>query len=119
MPASSATKPLQDTIGTDFDTVNALSNAVLFEFGPSRQQDLALRSQIRRWLPQLRLLFVTRIALLDYRLQLPGFELPETVRLAQLEFDKRLAGILEGMSDRMEGKEPGAREDLEESCKLI
>jgi multidrug resistance protein MdtO len=111
--------PLQDTIGTDFDTVNALADAVLFEFGPSRQQNLALRGQIRRWLPQLRLLFVTRIALLDYRLQLPGFELPETVRLAQVEFDNRLSNVLEGMADRMEEKGPGMRENLEESFRLV
>lgn len=110
---------LQNTIGTDFDTVNALSDAVLFEFGPSRRQNLALRGQIRAWLPQLRLLFVTRIALLDYRLQLPGFELPETVRQAQLEFDNRLAAALEGMADRMEEKGPGVREDLEESFRLV
>jgi hypothetical protein len=31
--------------------------------------------------------FVTRIALLKYRLQIPGFELPKAVRLAQQEFD--------------------------------
>jgi hypothetical protein len=32
----------------------SLADGVLFEFGPSRQQDLALRDQIRRWQPQLR-----------------------------------------------------------------
>jgi hypothetical protein len=53
-------------------------------------QALALRDRIRRWQPRLRLLFLTRIALLKYRLQLPGFELPEPVRLAQEEFDSRL-----------------------------
>ncbi len=111
--------PLQDTISTDFDTVNALADAVLFEFGPSRQRELALRRQIRHWLPQLRLLFVTRIALLKYRLQFPGFELPETVRLAQVEFDNRLSNVLEGMADRMEEKGPGTRENLEESFRLI
>jgi multidrug resistance protein MdtO len=111
--------PLQETISTDFDTVNTLSDAVVFEFGPSRQQDLALRSQIRHWQTQLRLLFVTRIALLDYRLQLPGFELPETVRQAQLEFDNRLSNVLEGMADRMEEKGPGMRENLEESFRLV
>ncbi len=110
---------LREMISADFDRVNALSDAILFEFGPSRRQNLALRGQIRRWLPQLRLLFVTRIALLDYRLQFPGFELPETVRQAQLEFDNRLAGVLEGMADRMEGKGPGIRENLEESFKLV
>jgi hypothetical protein len=43
--------------------------------------------------PQLRLLYVTRPALLKYRFQLPGFELPQAVRLAQLEFDNRLTEV--------------------------
>jgi multidrug resistance protein MdtO len=84
--------------------VRSQSDAVLCEFGPSREHDLALRDRIRRWQPQLRLIFLTRIALLEYGLQLPGFELPETVRLAQQEFDNRLAEALEGMADRIKGK---------------
>jgi hypothetical protein len=41
---------------------------------------------------------------MKYRLQLPGFELPEPVRVAQQDFDNRMAGMLDGMADRMEGK---------------
>ena len=108
------TYSLRETISDAFDKVRTLSDGVLFEFGPSRQQDLALRDRIRRWQPQLRLLFLIRIALLKYRLQLPGFELPEAVRLAQEEFDNRLAKMLDGMADRMEGKGPEARENLED-----
>ena len=48
------------------------------------------------------------IASLKYRLQLPGFELPEAVRVAQQEYDDRLAGMLEDMADRIEGGERGA-----------
>jgi multidrug resistance protein MdtO len=84
--------------------VRSMADGVLFELGPSRQWDLALRNQIRQWQPQLRTLFVTRIALVKYRLQLPGFELPETVRVAQQEFDDQLARMLNGMADRIEGK---------------
>ena len=110
---------LREMISANFDAVNSLSDAILFELGSCRRQDLALRGRIRRWQPQLRLLFVTRIALLDYRLQLPGFELPETVRLAQLEFDNRIAGALDGMADRMEGKVAGEGEDLEEAFTTV
>jgi hypothetical protein len=73
---------LRETINNRFDQVRALADGVLFEFGPSRQQDLALRTRILRWQPQLRMLFLTRIALWRYRLQLPGFELPKPVALA-------------------------------------
>lgn len=109
------TYSLRETINDTFDKVRTLADAVLFEFGPSRQQDLALRDRVRRWQPQLRLLFLTRIALLKYRLQLPGFELPEPVRLAQQEFDEQSAMTLEHMADRLEGKAPKIQASLEES----
>jgi multidrug resistance protein MdtO len=96
---------LRETINASFDKVKSLADGVLFEFGPSRQQDLALRDHIRRWQPQLRALFLMRIASLKYRLQLPGFELPEVVRVSQREHDDRLAGMLEDMADRVEGGE--------------
>jgi multidrug resistance protein MdtO len=96
---------LRETINAQFDKVKSLADGVLFEFGRSRQQDLALRDHIRRWQPQLRTLFLMRIASLKYRLQLPGFELPEAVRLSQQEYDDRSAGMLEDMADRIEGGE--------------
>jgi multidrug resistance protein MdtO len=110
---------LRETINENFDKVRGLGDGVLFEFGPSRRRDLALRDRIRHWQPQLRVLFVTRIALLKYRLQLPGFELPRAIRLAQLEFDDRLAQTLDGMADRMEGKGSEIRENLEDSFKRL
>jgi multidrug resistance protein MdtO len=106
---------LRETINATFDNARGLADGVLFEFGPSRQRNLALRDRIRRWQPQLRIVFMTRIALLKYRLQLPGFELPGAVRAAQLEFDNRLAQALEGMADRMEDKGSETRENLESS----
>jgi multidrug resistance protein MdtO len=95
---------LRETINNNFDKVRALSDAVLFEFGAFRQQDLAFRSRITRWQPQLRMLFITRIALLKYRLQFAGFELPQRVDLAQREFDEHLAVTLDGIVDRFKGK---------------
>jgi multidrug resistance protein MdtO len=96
---------LREAINANFDKVRTLADGVLFEVGsPSRQQDLALRSQIRRWQPQLRMLFLTRVALLKYRLQLPGFELPKPIAAAQRAFDNNVASALDAMADRMEGR---------------
>lgn len=53
---------LREAISNNFDGVRASADDVLFEFGPSRQQDLALRSRFRQRQPQLQLLFVTEIA---------------------------------------------------------
>jgi multidrug resistance protein MdtO len=95
---------LRETISANFDKVRSLADAVLFELGSSREQGLALRSRIRQWQPRLRTLFIIRTTLLKYRLQLPGFELPEAVRLAQQKFDDESAKMLEGMADRLDGK---------------
>jgi multidrug resistance protein MdtO len=89
--------------------VRASADGVLFEFGPSRNQDLAWRSKIREWQPQLRLLFLAEIALWKYRARVPGFELPESVRVAQRAFDDELARALAELADRIEGRPPGAK----------
>jgi len=101
---------LRETIGANLDKVRALADGILFEFGPLRQQNLVLRDRIRQWQTQLRVLFITRIALWKYRMRLPGFELPETVWLAQREFDHELAKTLDSIADRFEGQHPTRRE---------
>jgi multidrug resistance protein MdtO len=103
---------LRETINKNFDSVRAFADGVALEFGPSRNRDLAWRSRIVRWQSQLRILFLTRIALWKYRAQLPGFELPEPVRAAQQEFDTRLGRTLDAMADRMDGK-ASVREDAQ------
>ena len=95
---------LREKINSNFDAVRASADGVLFEFGPSRQQDLAWRSRFRQWQPQLRLLFVAEIALWKYRARLPGFELPHPVGAAQRAFDDELARVLEAIADRIEGR---------------
>ncbi len=94
---------LRESINTKFDEGRSIADSVLFEFGPSRQQDLALRDYMREWHVRLRTLFLLRIASTKYRLQLPGFELPESVRLWHREFDYRSAKLLDDMADWIEG----------------
>jgi len=110
---------LRDTINANFDKVRSLADGVLFEFSSSRQQDLAFRSRIRQWEPRLRALFVTQIALLKYRLQLPGFELPESVLVAQQEFDIQLATTLDGMANRIDGQGTGTKDNVEDSFERL
>ena len=58
------------------------------------------------WQTQVRLLFLTEIALWKYRVQLPGFEMPKALILQQRHFDDRFASTLGGMADRLEGRSP-------------
>jgi len=109
------TSSLREKINTTLDKVRLLADAILFEFGPSRQQDLALRRQIVRWQSEIRMLFLMEIAWLKYRLQLPGFELPEALREAQQEFSDALARTLEGMADRIDGGPAKEKGDFEDS----
>jgi multidrug resistance protein MdtO len=113
--AAERTVSLRETINSTFDEVRALADAVLLETGPSRRQDLALRSQILRWQPRLRVLFITRVALWRYRIRIPGFELPAPVAAAQQEFDEHLADVLDGMADRMSGKTSDRRNGFRSS----
>jgi multidrug resistance protein MdtO len=113
------TYSLRETIHAQLDKVRSLADGVLFEFGPSRHRDIELRSYIRQWQPQLRTLFVLRIASLKYRLQLPGFELPETVRLRQQAYDEHSARMLEDMADWIEHSAPHASNGIDDSHELL
>ena len=97
---------LRESINAHFDRVRSLADGLLFEFGPSRSRDLELRDSIRRWQPQLRTLFVMRIASLKYRLQTPGFELPAALRVQLETYDSDSARLLEKMADWIERNEP-------------
>jgi multidrug resistance protein MdtO len=117
--ATERTYALRETIDTLFDKVRSLADGVLFEFGSSREQDLAMRNHIRRWQPTLRTLFVMRIASLKYRFQVPGFELAEEVRAAHRAYDERSSQMLEEMADRIEGVAVPPAEAHEDSSKLL
>jgi hypothetical protein len=52
---------LDETTNTRFGQARSLADAVLFEFGPSRRRDVAMRHHLRRWQPQLRSLFMMLI----------------------------------------------------------
>jgi multidrug resistance protein MdtO len=106
---------LGETINTNLDKARALADGVLLEFGRSREQDLALRSLIRRVQPQMRVLFIMQIAEWKYRVQLPGFEVPEAIAVQQREFDDRLAESLDALAERIEGRSRGVQQRLQEA----
>jgi len=100
--AIGASYALREKINSRFEKVRSLADGALFEFGPSREKDLQLRTLIRRWQPQFRALFVMRIASLKYRLHAPGFDIPEAVSVLQQGYDAGSADLLEEMADRIE-----------------
>jgi multidrug resistance protein MdtO len=110
---------LHETINQSFDTVRSLADGVLFEFGATRQQDLAFRERIQQSQPQLRVLFLTRITLLKYRLNLPGFELPRMIACSQKNFDYDLAETIDAIANRVESKPAERNRELNDSLKQL
>ena len=106
---------LREALTENFDSVRATADAVLLEFGHSREQNMALRGRIQTAQVPLRTLFLTRMSLWKYRAQTPGFELPREVLLAQQEFDTQSAAKLDAIADRIEGKSSSKTGDLEKS----
>lgn len=110
---------LRETISTNLDKARALADGVLFEFGPSRQKDLQMRDLIRQWQPQLRTLFILRVAFWKYRAQLPGFELPDAVCVTLIDYDDHSAGILESLAESIEGRAPDIADSIGEAHELL
>jgi multidrug resistance protein MdtO len=93
---------LRKSIDDEFNQVRSLADGVLFEFGPSRQRDLEIRDDI-----------------LKYRFQVPGFELPEAMRLGQQAYDDRSAQMLDEMAERIESSVPQAGSPSEVAFDLL
>jgi hypothetical protein len=65
------------------------------------------------------MLFLTRITLFKYRLQLHGFELPGAVRASQLEFDSQLAITLDRLANKMEEKAQTEDHELKDALERL
>src|SRR5262249_5071053 len=93
---------LRETISSTLDRTQSFSDGVIFEFGPQRGAALEFREQVRRLQPQLRSLFVMRASALEYRLGLPGFEVPGDALEAQKVFDESGGHILDQLAQEIE-----------------
>ena len=71
---------LRDQINNGFNTVKAQSDAVLFEFGPTRARKLKIRDDFRRWQPTLGTLLQVQITYAQYLLDTRSVTLPPADR---------------------------------------
>jgi len=95
---------LRDQINAGVNAVKAQSDAVLFEFGPSRERKLRIREDFRRWQPVLQTLLEVQITFLQYRSDGRFAELSPTIAEAQTAFEQNMAIIVRAMSDDVAGK---------------
>jgi multidrug resistance protein MdtO len=97
-------RQLRDQLNAGFGAVTAQADAVLFEFGPSRQQKLQIREDIRRWQPAIRTLLQVQVASAQYLFNKPLSNLPEPIAQAGVAFEKDIALVMHAMASEVSGK---------------
>lgn len=108
---------LRDQIHGGFNVVKAQSDAVPFEFGPSRERKLKVRDDFKRWQPTLGILLEVQITSLQYLAEFP--ELPPGIAEVRRAFEKDMAIIVKTMSDDVSGKVTSAAPDIQESAAVL
>jgi multidrug resistance protein MdtO len=97
-------RQLRDRINDGFQAVTAQSDAVLLDFGPSRQQKLRVRKEIMRWQPSIRTLLQVQITAVQYLVHNPLTNLPEPVAQAGIGFEEDVAQVMRGIANEVSGK---------------
>jgi multidrug resistance protein MdtO len=110
---------LRDRIINGFNAVEAHSDAVLLEFGPSRERKLKLRNDFKRWQPTLGVLLQVQITFLQHLSEVRFPELPAKIAEAQIAFEKDMAIITQAISDDVAGKVTSAAPDVQESAAAL
>ena len=95
-------RALREQINNGLSAVHTYGGTILFEFGPHRRADLAMRERIMRWQTTLRTIFLVELGLLQYRLHVDLRDIPQDVRDAQEHFGRLLASELEGLASGIE-----------------
>ncbi|MFZ0793365.1 MAG: FUSC family protein, partial [Candidatus Korobacteraceae bacterium] len=107
---------LRDQINQGFNAVKAQADAVVFEFGPSRQRKLKIRDDFRRWQPTLGALLQVQITGLQYLFEKRYPELSQPIADALTVFEKDMASAACAMSDDVAGKAAQTAPDVQESA---
>jgi len=107
---------LRDQLNANFQAIAAQSDALLFEFGPSREGKLKIRNDVRRWLPSLRTLLLVQVTSSQYRLQRPISSLPPSLASAHLEFESDVSQTMRAMADEVNGRGHVDMPDIQSSA---
>jgi multidrug resistance protein MdtO len=110
---------LRDQLNAGFQAVNAQSDAVLLEFGPSRQRKLQIREDIRRWQPSIRTLLLVQITAVQYLTLQPLKGLPDPIAQAGVAFEKDVARVMRAMASEVSGKPVDAVPDIRLSAARV
>jgi len=109
-------RQLRDQINEGFGAVKAQADAILFEFGPTRQRKLQIRDDVRRWQPSVRTLLLVQITAVQYLAQKPLTDLPEPIAEVGIAFEKDVARVMRAMASKVTGKPVEAAPDIRVSA---
>jgi multidrug resistance protein MdtO len=119
MEAAKRAIQLRDQINHGFMAVKAQSDAVLFEFGRSRERKLKIREDFKRWQPTLGTLLQVQMTYLQYVIAMRARVLPERIAEAQGVFEEDMAGLVRAMSDDVSGRVSSRVPDVQESAEAL
>jgi multidrug resistance protein MdtO len=105
-------RQLRDQLNAGFQAVTAQSDAVLLEFGPSRQRKLRIRKNIQRWQPAIRTLLQVQVTAAQYLARNPLTNLPEPIAQAGTGFERDVAQVMRAMASEVSGKPVDAVPDI-------
>jgi multidrug resistance protein MdtO len=109
-------RQLRDQLNAGFPAVSTQADAVLFEFGPSRQRKLQIREDIRRWQPSIRTLLQVQIASVQYLTNKPLSNLPQPIEEAGVAFEQDVAQVMHAMASEASGKPVAGVPDISMSA---
>jgi multidrug resistance protein MdtO len=92
---------LRDQLNAGFMAVTAQADALLFEFGPKRQQKLEIREDVRRWQPSVRTILQLQMTALQYRAKKSTIQIPEAITQAHEAFEKDTATVLHALANEV------------------
>jgi multidrug resistance protein MdtO len=95
---------LRDELNAGFLAVTAQADALLFEFGPKRQQKLEIREDVRRWQPSIRTILQLQMTAMQYRAKRSIIQIPEAIAQAYEAFEKDVAAVLHALAKEVLGK---------------
>jgi multidrug resistance protein MdtO len=105
-------RQLRDQLNAGFQAVTAQSDAIPFEFGPSRSQKMQIREDVRRWQPSIRTLLQVQVTSAQYLSLKPLSNLPEPIAQAGVAFEKDIAQVMRAMASQVTGKPVDAVPDI-------
>ena len=107
---------LRDQIHAGIGAVKAQSDAVLFEFGRSRERKLRIREDFKRWQPAIEALLEVQITFLQYRSDGRLLGLSPRIADAQNAFEENMATIVRAMSNDVVGEVTTTAPDIQASA---